>query len=142
MSRRFLLLLPIAGAAVLLPVGIAAAHSGDRAGARVGGQSAPQAPAAPRGVGSDAGWGSVLEPPRPGSGIDTTKLIPGLTVTYGAATGGLFASPPTNPASGYVSADAHNKPPAVGEIDSFLSSDGKTYYRVVNRTPTGTSYSH
>jgi hypothetical protein len=135
MSRRFLLLLPIAGAAVLLPVGIAAAKGSGHA-------TPPAAPTPPRGAGSDAGWGSVLEPPRPGSGIDTTKLVPGLTATYGAATGGYFASPPTNPASGYVAEDSSHHPPAVGEIHSFLASDGKSYYRVVNRTPTGVTYSH
>jgi hypothetical protein len=69
-------------------------------------------------------------------------VIPGLTATYGAATGGLFASPSTDPASGYVAQDSSHQPPAVGEIHSFLASDGKTYYRVVNRTPTGVTYSH
>ena len=140
MSRRFPLLLPLVSAAIFVPVGIAAAEGGGRSAS--GAVASAPAPAAPRGLGSDAGWGSVLEPPRPGSGIDTTKVVPGLTATYGAATGGLFASPPTNPASGYVAEDSSHHPPAVGEIHSFLASDGKSYYRVVNRTPSGVTYSH
>lgn len=91
---------------------------------------------------SPAGWGSTYQPPQAGSGIDTTKLIPGLTATYGAASGGLFPSPPTDPASGYVAVSATNQIPAVGEIDSFLASDGNVYYRVVNRSPQGVTYSH
>ena len=140
-SHRLLLLLPLASAAALIPVGVAAARGDGHAPTS---QSSLSPPVAPLGVGSPtaAGFGSVMEPPRPGSGIDTSRLVPGLTATYGAATGGLFASPPSNPASGYVAEGGQNQPPAVGEIDSYLASDGHTYYRVVNRAQTGVTFSH
>ena len=130
-TARLLILLPLTALAGLIPAGIAAAKLDP--GTAV---SRPPTPAAA------TPGAAVLEPPRPGSGIDTSKLVPGLTATYGAATGGLFYSPPIDPASGFVAEDAQHQPPAVGEIHSYLASDGKVYYRVVNRSPTRVTYSH
>lgn len=138
--RRLLLLIPAAGAAALIPIGAAFAREGRH-------QTTPS----PSGVAtvpasagdpSAAGWGSVLEAPRAGSAINTSQLVPGLNVTYGAASNGLLSSPPTNSAGGFVAEDASNHPPSVGEIDSFLASDGRMYYRVVNRAAGGVTYSH
>ena len=128
---RLLVLAPVTALAGLIPAGIAAA--------KLDPGTAVSRPATPAVAPSGA---TVLEPPRPGSGIDTSKLVPGSTALYGAATGGLFWSPPTDPASGFVAEDAQHQPPAVGEIHSYLASDGKVYYRVVNRTPTMVTFSH
>ena len=140
-SYRLIALVPVAAAAALVPIGVAAAREGGHSPTS---QPVISTPIQPLQAGSPsaAGFGSVMEPPRAGSGIDTSKLVPGLTATYGAATGGLFASPPTNPGSGYVAVDSQHQAPAVGEIHSYLASDGKVYYRVVNRTPSGVTYSH
>jgi len=150
MKRRLWLIAPAATIAVLMPVGVAVAQGrgparadGERVGASGSAGPSVPAPNLPSvGDPSPAGWGSTYEPPTPGSGIDTSKLVPGLTATYGAATGGLFSSPPANPASGYVAESGANHPPSVGEIDIYLASDGHQYYRVVNRSSTGTTYSH
>jgi hypothetical protein len=143
-NRRLLFIAPLGAAAALIPIGLASAsgygQSGDPAPAvRTGKAPAPRLPSP--GEQSAVGWGSSYQPPLPGSGIDTSKLVPGLTVTYGAATGGLFPSAPSAD-SGYVPVSTTNHPPARGEIDGFLGNDGHTYYRVVNRGPNGVTYSH
>ena len=150
MNHRLRLLVPALTGAAVLSIGVAAAASALGADTSPSpepstagtGRTAASGPAFPSvGDPSPVGWGSTYQAPLPGSGIDVTKDIPGLNVPYGAATGGLFASVP-DPASGYVQTSASNHPPAVGEIDSFLANDGHEYYRVVNRGPHGTTYSH
>ena len=141
MQYRNFALAGLAVAVILGPVGVAMADDGP-----AGSQPITRAVrnfGPPRvGDSSPAGGGTIYQLPLAGSGIDPSKNIPGLSVPYGAATGGLFPSPPTDPTSGYVQLSATNQRPSIGEIDSYMSSDGHIYYRVVNRGHGVVTYSH
>src|SRR5258708_21102344 len=113
MNRHFVAVVPLAVAAGIIPFGLASAQSGPSGPSgrsRVGAVQGPRTPSV--GNPSPVGWGSTYQAPRPGSGVDTTKTIPGLTATYGAATGGLFPSPPSDPASGFSQESPTEHPPA------------------------------